>query len=125
MKWPNDYPPETVVSVALLLDGHSILPKSELIDHGMPEDAAAEVSRTHYSGTHPKEMIFTQDGKVDSLEGAYGLEVLVDIVSALELGYTKSLGRGFRARECQKMIIEWAKERGITPEQIEGIIKRG
>jgi hypothetical protein len=106
-RWEN-IQPKVILAVADICDGHTIMKPKAFLELGLHKDmvkAHTHVIKSDFSDH--KSTIFGPDGKpVESMEGVYGLDVLADIVRQLKLNYHDFLGRGFQAREWQRVIAE-------------------
>jgi len=106
-RWEN-IQPKVILAVADICDGHTIMKPKAFLELGLHKDmvkAHTHVIKSDFSDH--KSTIFGPDGKpVESMEGVYGLDVLADIVRQLKLNYHDFLGRGFQAREWQRVIEE-------------------
>jgi len=89
-------------------DGHTLWKVSVL--EGFPPPLQHRFLLNHESDGSPKGSIYGDDGQViDSLQGVYGLQVLLAICEDLGLNYESKLGRGFQAQACTAAINAWLK----------------
>lgn len=110
MKYFTD---EALHKVCEYLDGHTIFKPEGLIEDGLPKEFVDKWTREHKSdSSSPKSTIYFEGQVVRSLEGVYGLQLLYDIASILQLDYPTAMGRGTQAM----LIIKAIRESLANPE---------
>ena len=100
-------PSQTILNVARLCDGHTILPPERLIDAGLPNEVVAAVTTTYRSDTtSPKTTIFVDGQPVEQIRGIYSLDLLQRLAGALGVTYRECYGRGSQATAIREAVYE-------------------
>ena len=100
-------PSQTLLNVARLCDGHTILSPERLIDAGLPNEIVAAVTTTYRSDTaSPKTTIFVDGQPVEQVRGIYGLDLLQRLAGSLGVTYRACYGRGSQAAAIREAIYE-------------------
>ncbi len=104
----RDVDPVVLLRVVDLLDGHGLMKPDWLVEQGLPEPLVRKYTRTHKSDwSSPKTMIFGPGGGVlEELQAVYGLELLAAMVAEFGLPARSCIGRGWQAREYQRVLRE-------------------
>ena len=104
--WAGKLSKEALVQVCKIVngDGHTIF-KVEAFDK-LPSNVIEQFSETlESSKTHPKGMIFDDNGNViPSVFGIYGLPLIENIGRSLGLEWEQKMGRGFACRVATKAL---------------------
>jgi hypothetical protein len=101
-----DLDPEVLLRVIEGLDGHGLMKPDWFVEQGLPEALVRRFTRTHRSDrSSPKTCIFGPDGEiVERLDAVYGLDVLAAVVAEFGLDARSCMGRGWQAREYQRVL---------------------
>jgi hypothetical protein len=90
-------PGPVILQAADLCTGHNILKPEAIIAAGIPESIVTCLTRTYRSGESPKESLFIDGRRVESLKGIWGLDSLRFFAGAFEVAYEEAFGRGTEA----------------------------
>ena len=105
-------PPELVLKLAEMCDGHTILNPQALIDAGLPTRIAASVTTTYRSDrSSPKTTIFVAGQPVDESRGIYGLDLLHTLAEALGVTFRACYGRGSQAAAIREALHQHFADR--------------
>ncbi|MBI5500818.1 MAG: hypothetical protein HY907_11290 [Deltaproteobacteria bacterium] len=98
--------PAVLLRVVEQLDGHGLVRPEWLVAEGLPEPLVRRHARIYRSDRRsPKTCIFGPDGRIlDSLTAVYGLDLLAAMVTEFGLDARECLGRGWQAREFQRVL---------------------
>lgn len=103
MRIPN----EVILKIAQLCDGWSILKTESLIEIGLPESIAHELTRVYVSDyTSYKSTIYVDGEAVDQLAGVYSLNLLhwLGTYTQIDLQAVTACGRGSQADQYKALI---------------------
>jgi hypothetical protein len=90
-------PGPVILQATDLCTGHNILKPAAMTEAGIPESVVTCLIRTYRSGETPKESLFVDGQRVETLQGIWGLDALRFFAGALDVEYEQALGRGTEA----------------------------
>jgi hypothetical protein len=87
------------------VDGHTLYSPQKFLEAGLDAEIVAAFTKVHRSAAgHGKETLYTDGGRVDSLKGVYGLELLEFVAGCFGVDSWK-MGRGFRAAHLLQQLL--------------------